>query len=134
MTENSSATRFYLTMTSTLHQVIDRQRQEIERAGSIIADAVLAGGLIHAFGSGHSEAMAMEVAARAGGLIPTNRISFRDLVVFGAPIPRCSWTTRSNVNRERLLPCSTWRMPGRAMPSSWVRVLASTGWSSNWPR
>src|SRR5690606_30573915 len=35
------------------------------------------------FGTGHSEAFAMEIAGRAGGLIPTNRFALRDIVMHG---------------------------------------------------
>lgn len=41
------------------------------------------GGVIHAFGTGHSEAFAMEMSGRAGGLIPTNSFALRDLVMHG---------------------------------------------------
>lgn len=51
---------------------------------TLLADAVAAGAVIHAFGTGHSEAFAMEVAGRAGGLIPTNKIALRDVVVRGS--------------------------------------------------
>jgi uncharacterized phosphosugar-binding protein len=40
--------------------------------------------VLQAFGTGHSEAFAMEVAGRAGGLIPTNRIALRDVVLHGS--------------------------------------------------
>ena len=40
--------------------------------------AIEAGAVIQAFGTGHSEAFAMEIAGRAGGLIPTNKIALRD--------------------------------------------------------
>ena len=36
---------------------------------------------MQAFGTGHSQAFAMEIAGRAGGLIPTNRIALRDVVL-----------------------------------------------------
>ncbi|GID28188.1 UPF0309 protein [Paractinoplanes brasiliensis] len=39
--------------------------------------------MIQAFGCGHSEALAMEIAGRAGGLVPTNRIALRDIVLYG---------------------------------------------------
>ncbi|MBD3943609.1 SIS domain-containing protein [Microbacterium sp. NEAU-LLC] len=42
------------------------------------------GGVIHAFGTGHSEAFAMEIAGRAGGFIPTHQIALRDLVLLGS--------------------------------------------------
>ena len=46
--------------------------------------AVEAGAVIQAFGTGHSEAFAMEIAGRAGGLIPTNKIALRDVVLRGS--------------------------------------------------
>nr|WP_239124222.1 SIS domain-containing protein [Rhizocola hellebori] len=53
----------------------------------LAADAITAslrnGGVVQAFGSGHSEALAMEIAGRAGGLVPTNRIALRDIVLYG---------------------------------------------------
>ncbi len=55
----------------------------LDPAVTILAEAVAAGGVIHAFGTGHSEAFAMEIAGRAGGLIPTNRITLRTLVLRG---------------------------------------------------
>ena len=50
----------------------------------LITASVIAGGVVHAFGTGHSEAFAMEIAGRAGGLIPTNKIALRDLVLRGS--------------------------------------------------
>lgn len=50
----------------------------------MIADAIVAGGVVHAFGTGHSEAFAMEIAGRAGGLIPTSKIALRDVVIHGS--------------------------------------------------
>ena len=55
----------------------------IDEAIALVADALAAGGVIQAFGTGHSEAFAMEIAGRAGGLIATNRIPLRTLVLRG---------------------------------------------------
>ncbi|UJP11389.1 SIS domain-containing protein [Microbacterium sp. KUDC0406] len=55
----------------------------LDGAVSLLTRALEDGGVIHAFGTGHSEAFAMEIAGRAGGLIPTNRIALRDLVLHG---------------------------------------------------
>jgi uncharacterized phosphosugar-binding protein len=55
----------------------------VDAAGKLIVEALNAGGILHAFGTGHSEAFAMEIAGRAGGLIPTNRIALRDVVLDG---------------------------------------------------
>ncbi|TDD47284.1 sugar isomerase domain-containing protein [Nonomuraea terrae] len=56
---------------------------EIPRAADLFTKALTAGGVIQAFGSGHSEAVAMEIAGRAGGLVPTNRLALRDIVLHG---------------------------------------------------
>lgn len=55
----------------------------LDEAIEVLTTAIRAGGVVHAFGTGHSEAFAMEIAGRAGGLIPTNKIALRDLVLRG---------------------------------------------------
>ncbi len=72
---------------STMEQVAASQRDGVTAAAGLLVEALRAGGVVHAFGSGHSEAFAMEVAGRAGGLVPTNRIALRDLVLFGGEPP-----------------------------------------------
>jgi uncharacterized phosphosugar-binding protein len=59
------------------------QADEKRRAADLLTEAVRNGGVIQAFGCGHSEALAMEIAGRAGGLVPTNRIALRDIVLYG---------------------------------------------------
>ena len=56
---------------------------EIARAADLLAEVVANGGVITAFGTGHSEAFAMEIAGRAGGLIPTSRMALRNIVLYG---------------------------------------------------
>ncbi|WGW12330.1 SIS domain-containing protein [Saxibacter everestensis] len=75
-----------------LHRRMDSVAQDegttsIPAAAKLIVETLRNGGVISAFGTGHSEAMAMEIAGRAGGLIPTNRISLRDLVIYGDYTP-----------------------------------------------
>ena len=73
------------------HEVLGRLRRlsdmaadgGLDEATALVADCVGSGGVVHAFGTGHSEAFAMEVAGRAGGLIPTNRVALRDAVLLG---------------------------------------------------
>ncbi|MEO3802867.1 SIS domain-containing protein [Nonomuraea sp. B1E8] len=65
-----------------LVQVIPKD-PEISRAAGLFTEALTAGGVIQAFGAGHSEAIAMEIAGRAGGLVPTNRLALRDIVLYG---------------------------------------------------
>ncbi|MCU7730828.1 SIS domain-containing protein [Actinoplanes sp. KI2] len=72
---------------STIKAVVDRvgtgQQDQKQQAAKILTEAVRNGGVIQAFGCGHSEALAMEIAGRAGGLVPTNRIALRDIVLYG---------------------------------------------------
>ena len=56
----------------------------LDAAIGLMTQAIEAGAVIQAFGTGHSEAFAMEIAGRAGGLIPTNKIALRDLVLHGS--------------------------------------------------
>jgi uncharacterized phosphosugar-binding protein len=74
-----------------LHEVtsrLDRLAALAEAGGldapvEMITRALDAGGIVQAFGTGHSQAFAMEIAGRAGGLIPTNNITLRDVVFLG---------------------------------------------------
>lgn len=55
----------------------------MDEAVDLIAAAIASGGIIQAFGTGHSEAFAMEMAGRAGGLIPSHALKLYDLVLMG---------------------------------------------------
>lgn len=59
----------------------------VQDAADLLVAALRSGGVVQAFGSGHSEALAMEIAGRAGGLVPTNRIALRDVVISGGEPP-----------------------------------------------
>ncbi len=61
----------------------DAEAGALDPAIALLVAALDAGGVIHAFGTGHSEAFAMEISGRAGGLIPTNKFALRDLVMHG---------------------------------------------------
>ncbi|MEU7862553.1 SIS domain-containing protein [Nonomuraea sp. NPDC049141] len=69
------------------HQVVESQAEPVRRAAALLVTSLRAGGVVNAFGSGHSEAIAMEIAGRAGGLVPSNRLSPRDLVLYGGQPP-----------------------------------------------
>ncbi|GAA5054429.1 putative phosphosugar-binding protein [Thermocatellispora tengchongensis] len=66
-----------------VEEVAEKQAGNVRQAAEILVRALRAGGVINAFGSGHSEAIAMEIAGRAGGLVPTNRLALRDVVLYG---------------------------------------------------
>lgn len=50
------------------------QGQKIEEAARVIADTIAADGLVHIFGTGHSNLLAEEVFYRAGSLAPINHV------------------------------------------------------------
>ncbi len=76
-------TKQFHTEVATRLAKLASDNQAIDDAIALVADAVAAGGVIQAFGTGHSEAFAMEIAGRAGGLIAANRIPLRALVLRG---------------------------------------------------
>ncbi|MEK8110188.1 SIS domain-containing protein [Micromonospora sp. M12] len=86
-----------------LDRLLDSEADGITRAADLIADSLRDGGVLQAFGAGHSEAFAAELVARAGGLVPTNRLSVRDLVLHGDARATCSPTqagTRSSIAHQ----------------------------------
>lgn len=68
---------------ATIDRVVDGETAAVAKAADILYAALQAGGIVQAFGTGHSEALTKEIAGRAGGLVPTNRISLRDVVLRG---------------------------------------------------
>lgn len=57
-----------------ISEVIEIEDESMTAAAQIIADSIMSGGILHAFGSGHSYANAIEVCGRAGGLIPSKTV------------------------------------------------------------
>lgn len=61
---------FFDTIEEIIKDVRKTQGENIKKAAEIIANSIMNDGIIQAFGSGHSYAGAIEIAGRAGGLIP----------------------------------------------------------------
>lgn len=78
-----SSAQYTAAARSVLDRVIEEQSEGVLKAAGLITDALLNDGIVQAFGTGHSEALATEVSGRAGGLVPTNKIAMRDLVLIG---------------------------------------------------
>lgn len=74
-------------LNAAVERVVTTQREPIGQAAQLIADAIPAGGIIQVFGTGHSKAFAMEIAGRAGGLVPANMLAVKDLVFLGGEKP-----------------------------------------------
>ncbi|WP_151475384.1 sugar isomerase domain-containing protein [Streptomyces albicerus] len=70
-----------------LDRIAASSRDEVRRAAELMAHCVRTDGVIQAFGTGHSQALVLELAGRAGGLVPTNRLSIADLVLYGGDDP-----------------------------------------------
>ena len=64
-------------------EVVHGASEEIDASAMLFAKCIQENGVIHAFGTGHSQSGALELAGRAGGLIPTNKIDLFDLVFKG---------------------------------------------------
>lgn len=60
--------RYFDAVDEILRRVRDANREAIPAAASVLADTIAADGIVHAFGSGHSQLLAIELAGRAGGL------------------------------------------------------------------
>lgn len=63
--------------------VVETQQPAIAAAAALVVASLRAGGVIQVFGTGHSRSFAMEIAGRAGGLVPANKISITDLAFYG---------------------------------------------------
>ena len=72
---NATAERFKAEIIKRLDEVTEGQEEAIREAGVILADTVERGGIIRAFGSGHSYGNALEISGRAGGYIQTRIIN-----------------------------------------------------------
>ncbi len=70
-----------------IDQVVATQTATIRKAAEIIADSLANDGVIQAFGTGHSRAIALELAGRAGGLVPAHQLWVKDLVMYGKSEP-----------------------------------------------
>ncbi len=57
-----------------LNRVFLQNQSTIETIAPLIADSVESGGVIHTFGSGHSEIIGREMVGRAGGLVCVSAI------------------------------------------------------------
>ena len=82
-----SAPAYLAALAPILTKVAEQTDGPVQQAADLIVASLRAGGVVQAFGSGHSEALAMEVAGRAGGLVPTNRLALRDVVLVGGESP-----------------------------------------------
>jgi uncharacterized phosphosugar-binding protein len=85
--DHLSAAGFARVSLAALHRLTADAGPGVTRAAALIAECVANDGVVQAFGTGHSQAIVLEIAGRAGGLVPTNRLSITDLVRYGGEKP-----------------------------------------------
>lgn len=66
--------RYAQEVLSLAEKASKEQADNIEVGAKKIADCLLSGGIVHAFGSGHSAVIAREITGRAGGVVPVNAV------------------------------------------------------------
>lgn len=65
-----SAEGYWAAAAEAIARVQESQGERIRQAATICATSIMAGGVVHIFGAGHSRAFGMELSGRAGGLVP----------------------------------------------------------------
>jgi uncharacterized phosphosugar-binding protein len=68
------AATYFAAATGLLQRAYEANRAVLQQLGPVIGRSVAAGGVIHTFGSGHSEIIAREIVGRAGGLAGVSAI------------------------------------------------------------
>jgi uncharacterized phosphosugar-binding protein len=70
-----------------LEAIEHTQLEMINAAARIVVDAFRKGGILQAYGTGHSRIVTLELAGRAGGLANVSMLAIKDLVMFGGVAP-----------------------------------------------
>ncbi len=65
-----------------LERIRHTQVEAIQHVALLCANCIEKNGVIQVYGTGHSRAIAMELAGRAGGLVPINKIDLEDLALY----------------------------------------------------
>ena len=77
----STAAAYFRAAEVTLGDAATSEQDAVATAAELIAERLIAGGMIHAFGSGHSHMLAEELFYRAGGLARVDPILVDDLML-----------------------------------------------------
>src|SRR5947209_11820994 len=82
----NAAERFYHEALARLQQLLDPQRQALDRAAGLCTEAIADGGLVHLFGCGHSRMLCEEMTPRQGCYVGWHTIvelglTFHNLIV-----------------------------------------------------
>lgn len=63
------SSHYLKTATALLEKAVALNRPILEQLGPVIGESLAKGGVLHLFGSGHSDVIAREIIGRAGGLV-----------------------------------------------------------------
>ena len=101
--------RYIDELQNVLARIKKEQLHAIEAAGQLIADTLVAGGVIHTFGTGHSHLIADEAFFRAGGIAAINPILDERLIFLKGALEstraeRVAGFARSLIERESVGP------------------------------
>lgn len=66
---SSLAEEYFAEIQQLLNRVYEKNRDTLRRLGPLIGESLAGGGVLHTFGSGHSEIISREIIGRAGGLV-----------------------------------------------------------------
>jgi len=66
--------KFFDGVISLLNAVREKERENILKAATLVKDCLKNDKIIHVYGTGHSQVLAVEIFCRAGGLVPVNGI------------------------------------------------------------
>src|SRR5438309_10130545 len=82
----SAAERYFHEAMAGLPGLLDGQREQLDRAAALCADAIAADGLVHLFGCGHSRMLCEEMTPRQGCFVGWHTIvelalTFHNLIV-----------------------------------------------------
>src|SRR5437667_3080700 len=86
MSNLSAAEQFYHDALARLSGLLDANRNALDRAATLCAEAIAAGGLVHLFGCGHSRMLCEEMTPRQGCFVGWHTIvelglTFHNLIV-----------------------------------------------------
>ena len=81
---DAAASLYTDTIVALIRELEGAETDRILTAANLIADSIANGGIVHVFGSGHSNLLAQEVFHRAGGLAAVNALLDVNLTIFGS--------------------------------------------------
>jgi uncharacterized phosphosugar-binding protein len=79
----TAVTDYVASIQNLISRIETIESVRLHQAADLIATSIANDGIVHVFGSGHSNLLAQEVFHRAGGLVPVNAMLDVNLTIFG---------------------------------------------------